>query len=231
MIKNLLSPDVMAHLRIFVALAALVMLVPFASAQAANDPKVTVTMAVSPSTTPTIALGSSAVYNVTISVQADNLVCNGKGTVEVKLAQNSTGLAGVTGELPASVSVELPANFPPTGGSLHQTGNAAATFTVTVSKTTMGNHDHSFTLTATTPNATPSGCQILSTTAPPASTATATVALKTGAAPVIVSTATGGNMTMTGTGSTTTKKSSFVPVPLEMAALMAIVLVGRRLLR
>jgi hypothetical protein len=220
------------------ALAAL----PAAQAQAgANDPKVSVSLEVSPKA-PTIPLGSSQTFLVNVKLSTQNVFCNAQGTMTVKLDLKDTGLPGVTGALAATVDVPIHANVNPPTVTTTSGGNNTARLVVTVASSASPDHDHGFTVLATTPATVPTGCQALSNVPPPAATATADVALKTG--PAAMPTGTGGvsvtagqcsanvsapGVSVSAAGSCpTTKKSFFVPMPLQVAVLLAVGLLGRR---
>jgi MYXO-CTERM domain-containing protein len=218
------------------ALAAL----PAATAQAGvNDPKIVVSLAATPKS-PTIPLGGSQAFQVTVTLATTNIFCSSPGKVTVGLMPKDSGLPGVTGVLPASVDVTVAANLAPGAASTTSGGSATATLTVTVAGTAAPDHDHSFTVVASTPAALPNGCQSLSSSPPPAATGSVDVALRTG--PAAASTSTGGTssgacagsasapgVTVSAQGScSSTKKASFAPPLLAMTALAALALVARR---
>lgn len=221
------------------ALAAL----PAAQAQAgANDPRITVTLEVAPKT-PTIALGGEQTFNINVKLATNNIFCNSQGSVAVALSLKDTGLPGVTGTLPTSIDVPVRANVNPPSVSVTSEGNNTARLVVTVASSASADHAHSFTVTATTPAALPSGCQSLSAVPPPASTATVDVGLKTGPATGGVPTGTGGVGVTAGTCSAnvsaggvsvnanacpTTQDSFFLPMQAQVAVLLLAGLIGRR---
>jgi hypothetical protein len=219
------------------ALAAL----PAAEAQAgANDPKMSVTVEATPKT-PTIPLGMAQTFKVNVKVATSNIFCSSPGTVPVKLELKDSGLPGVVGSLPTSVDVSIHANVNPPMVTTTSDGNNTALLQVTVASSASPDHTHSFTVVATTPTTLPSGCQALSNVPPPAATASAEVGLKTGPGAVQTGTGSvsvtagecGANVSAPGVsvsagGACPTKKSFFVPLPLQVAALLAFGLVARR---
>ncbi|HUR63300.1 MAG TPA: hypothetical protein VM241_02350 [Candidatus Thermoplasmatota archaeon] len=215
---------------------------PAAQAQAgANDPKITVTLEVSPKG-PTIPLGGMQAFNVNVKLATANIFCTSAGKVTVALALKDTGLPGVVGTLPASVDVPIAANFaPPAPASTTSSGNATARLEVAVAATASADHAHGFTVTANTPATLPQGCQALSSVAPPPNTATAEVTLKTGPAGAAGTggvSVTAGNcsanvsapgVTVSAAASCpTTKAAFFLPLQAQVATLLAVGLLRRR---
>ncbi|MCA1810419.1 MAG: hypothetical protein LC623_00205 [Halobacteriales archaeon] len=219
------------------ALAAL----PAAQAQAgANDPKITVTLEVTPKA-PTIPLGGAQDFDVTVKLATQNIYCSSQGSVTVALALKDSGLPGVTGTLPTSLDVPVQANVSPPTVTANSQGSAVAKLAVTVASSAAADHAHSFTVTANTPAALPTGCSALSAVPPPAASATAEVAMKTGAG--MTSTATGvgatagncaanvsaGSVSISAQGSCpTTNKAFFLPLQVQVGALLAVALLARR---
>jgi hypothetical protein len=218
----------MARAPFAVLLLAFAVLLPAAQAQAPvpTDPKITVSLEVTPTAAPVIPLGATAAFHVNVKLSMQYVICLSPATLTVKLDLKDTGLPGVAGTLPASVDIPVPANASPANaGQFSGQGNASVLLQVAVAMTTVPDHDHAFTLTANTPGAVPSGCQGASPNAPPVSTATKDVAIRTGPRPMAT------NMTSTGPSSlpsATAKKSFFVPLPLELGTLLAVGLAGRR---
>jgi hypothetical protein len=221
------------------ALAAL----PAAQAQAgANDPKITVTLEVTPKA-PTIPLGGAQDFDVTVKLATQNIYCSSQGSVTVALALKDSGLPGVTGTLPTSLNVPVQANVNPPTVTTNSQGSAVAKLSVTVASSAAADHAHSFTVTANTPAALPTGCSALSAVPPPAATATTDVAMKTGSGSGMTSSGTGvgvtagncaanvsaGSVSVSAQGScSTSNKAFFLPLQVQVGALLAVGLLRRR---
>ncbi|MEA3204342.1 MAG: hypothetical protein QOI63_2024 [Thermoplasmata archaeon] len=232
----MLRPLPVLCLALLCALAAL----PAASAQAGvNDPKIAVTVTVTPKN-PTIPLGGMQTFKVDVKLTTTNVFCPNPGKVTVGLAPKDSGLPGVVGTLPSSVDVTIAANVGGGQASVNSQGNNTASLVVTVDRTASPDHDHSFTVVATTPAALPSGCSALSASAPPVATGSGDVSLRTG--PAGISGGTSGVTVSAGTcgatvaapgvsvaaGGSCTQKSFFVPLQLQVAALLGLALLRRR---
>jgi hypothetical protein len=217
---------------------------PAALAQASTpaDPTIAVSLEVAPKA-PVVPLGGAQTFKVNVILSTNYIFCPNASTATVKLELKDMGLAGIVGTLPASVDVPLRANVQPPSATTTSGGNATALLEVTVARSTMPDHDHGFTVTATTPTAAPSGCNTISPNAPKAATASAEVTLRTGPAPLSTGTGTGSvsvgvgdcsanvsapGVSVAASGTCTTKKSFFVPLQLELAVLLAVGLLRRR---
>ncbi|HUR60958.1 MAG TPA: hypothetical protein VM286_01160, partial [Candidatus Thermoplasmatota archaeon] len=161
-----------------------------------------------------------------------NVFCAQANTITVTLAPlGDSGIAGLTGTLPASVSVPLPPNVVP-GGSFNQNvkGNATAVLEIAVVSTTMADHDHSFVVKASTAAGFPGDCKGINPTGPAAASAEKPVAVRTG--PALASTtsgtASGGASGCSGASCTATQKSFFLPMQVQVLVLLAVGLLGRR---
>jgi hypothetical protein len=234
----------MVRLRLALCLAALFALaaLPAVEAQAGvNDPKVTVSLEVTPKS-PTIALGGAQAFKVNVIVHTTNIFCTSQATMAVKLELKDSGLTGISANFPASVDVPIKANVQPPVAKADSDGNNTARLDVAVASSTMPDHTHSFTVTATTPTTVPVGCSAASAAQPPASTASAEVTLKTGPAPVQTGTSgvtvsagscsasvsAPGVSVAAGASCPSSKASFFVPIQIQVAALLGVGLLRRR---
>ncbi len=164
-----------------------------------------------------VPLGGTMQTNITVKLMLSVAPCTGNYVVPVALALDDTGLPGVMGALPATV--EVPFSYGNSVG-IGATSEAKVPLKVFVAAKAAPDHDHSFKVTATAPNALPSGC--VAATPPPAKDATANVALKTGPAPIVAPSG-------SATGSTSGSAKSFVlPLPIILGVLLAAGALGRR---
>lgn len=231
---------------VLVLLLAFLAAVPAAQAQTqAVDPKVSIT--VTPPTAATIVpLGGTATIKVDVHVRIDNAYCSAQETISVTLAPPAdSGIPGLAATLPASLNVALAPNLVPgTVPKQYVEGNATALLTVTAAKTTTADHDHAYSVKASTPAGFPGACRGASASGPAAASGEKAAAVRTGPAATMTDTMSGGvsvnagscgaNVSAPGVtvnaGSTDcSKKSFFLPLQVEVAVLFAVGLLRRRL--
>jgi len=207
------------------ALAAVLLLVAIPAAQAQTPANPTVTVTLETGAPPTIALGETGTVKVNVKLDTNYIFCQNPGTMSVGIAITDAGLPGVTATAPSSIDIPIKANVGQASAQTTSSGNATLLLTVTVAKSTTPDHDHAFTITASTPATTPSGCQTLTTMPPPVSKATKDASIRTGPALAMSGTMTGTSGSDT---SSSTKKSFFVPLQLEIGILLVAGLLRRR---
>lgn len=215
------------------------MLAPAAQAACTNSticPVATINgFSVSPATG-TVPLGGSVVFNVTVtSVTISNTVCSGTGTGTVNLSFANNGPLGITGALPASLTLNFQASAAGAGATT-ATGmpTAPVQFAVTALASAPAKHDHTYQLNATF-TTTPASCSNTAASGGPDTltpgAATASVAITTGLAK--------GNSTTTPpvgcvgatcttTPAATTKASPLADVPTVALMMLAVAFVVSR---
>jgi hypothetical protein len=208
-----------------VAVLAVLLLVPAVAAQGPAPSVTTSSLKVSASlASPTIALGSAATADVTVSLEITNIYCpnGGTGKIHLSAADEPSSLSGLMGTLSAT---EIPFTVPATSSSTSISVSGPAKLNITVAKSVIPDHDHAFNLTADFANSDLTGttapCVAATASGPgvPAAKGSTTLAIKTGPAPVDHNVTTGPDGSTTTTTSTAAKKS---PAP-TFAVLLALV--------
>lgn len=143
------------HKRRFLLAVAVVLLVTPVQAQVPVPAASTLDVSVDIGSA-TIALGSTATTNVTISFSSMGFVCSAEGSASINLRIEDSGLAGVTGSIePGTVRLVVPA-----GAYLNNVfrSEGEAILTVKVAKNSLPSHDHKFAVIASYDGGAPQGC-------------------------------------------------------------------------